>query len=318
MPATSSDGPVSANPASASSSTDHLPRKSQEKAIKGVFALTNGTGLDRGLPDHMPDPFRALGGLKNTSFSSLPHGTPSGSTNNGRERSHSKAGSTNSIGSVRGRLAEAGRVSSQEERQQINLVHDHTLNGHVNGTHWETTKTLAKQRQLAQGEGFPPIDGRPHRNVPAASSTNIAPQDALNSTTHQSRPHRFSSPPGISSSTSRNSTLNPQTHPSNSQTHDYSLPPVPRLFLQSRTIRRDAFSFRTDVTCCNGHSSKSTRISRIGQTHHETFTIGCPSERISSGRGRDAMDRSNTAKESKQAETEGGGRRRSCHRWHEG
>ena len=238
MPATSSDGPVSANPASASSSTDHLPRKSQEKAIKGVFALTNGTGLDRGLPDHMPDPFRALGGLKNTSFSSLPHGTPSGSTNNGRERSHSKAGSTNSIGSVRGRLAEAGRVSSQEERQQINLVHDHTLNGHVNGTHWETTKTLAKQRQLAQGEGFPPIDGRPHRNVPAASSTNIAPQDALNSTTHQSRPHRFSSPPGISSSTSQGTPLAAIPR----LTHRHTLQ-IPKLTTTASRPSRD-FSFK--------------------------------------------------------------------------
>ncbi len=152
MPAISSDGAVPPVPATSDSAADHLPRKSHEKTLTGVFAVTNGTGPDRGLPEHKPDPFRALSGLKTGSFHSLPNGTPPGSTNGGRERSHSKAGSTHSIGSGRGRLAEVGRFSLQEERQQRTPVHEYLPNGHGNGVQGEPAKTPAKQRQAGHGD----------------------------------------------------------------------------------------------------------------------------------------------------------------------
>lgn len=203
MPAVSSDGAVSAIAVSAASSADPLPRKSQDKTLKGVFAVTNGTGPDRGLPDHRPDPFRALSGLKNNSFSSLPNGTAPGSTNSGRERSHSKAGSTHSVGSARGRLVEAGRFSLQEERQQRTPVHEYLPNGHINGVHRDIAKAPARQRQAAYGELFPSIDSRPLDDLTTTASTSDAPQDALNSSGDQPPANRFSSPPTISSSTSQ-------------------------------------------------------------------------------------------------------------------
>lgn len=206
MPAISSNGAVPAVPAipaGADSSADRLPRKSHEKTLKGVFAVTNGTGPDRGLPEHKPDPFKALNGLKNGSFHSLPIGTPPGSINGGRERSHSKAGSTRSIGSARGRLAEVGRFSLQEERQQRTPVHEYLPKAHSNGVHEDTTKTPAKQRPEGHGEYFPPIDSRPHDEAPAAHSTIVAHQEAPDSITNQLPPNRFSSPPGTFTSLSQ-------------------------------------------------------------------------------------------------------------------
>jgi 1-phosphatidylinositol-4-phosphate 5-kinase len=201
MPAPSADGPLSATSASATSSADHLPRKSQERTLKGILAVTNGTGPELGLPDHMSDPFRALSGLKNHSFSSLPNGTQLGRTTGERERSHSKAGSTHSIGSARGRLAESGRFSSQEDRQQRAPAHEYVPNGHVNGASREPAKAPPKQRQTAHGEYFPPIDSLAMGDMAATASTGEAEQDAPNHTTNHAPSDRFSSPPAISSST---------------------------------------------------------------------------------------------------------------------
>ncbi len=203
MPALSSDGPVSATPASAASSANYLPRKCQEKTLKGVYAVMNGTGPDRGLPDHRPDPFKILTGLKNNSLGSLPNGTPPGSTNGGRERSHSKAGSAHSIGSARGRLADTGRFSLQEERQQRTPVHEYLPNGYINGIHQETTKASAKQRPATNGEYSPRIDTCPLDDATAATSTSDAQQDGLNLPSNPLPPNRLSSPPAISSSPSQ-------------------------------------------------------------------------------------------------------------------
>jgi 1-phosphatidylinositol-4-phosphate 5-kinase len=198
MPAISDYGPVSAIAVNAASSADPLPRKSQDKTLKNVFAVTNGTVSDRGLPDHRPDPFKALSGLKNNSFSSLPNGSTSASTNGGRERSHSKAGSTHSIGSARGRLAEVGRYSSQEERQSKTPVHEHLPNGQINGIHQDITRAAPRQKQAPLGERFPPIED----DTNAAASTSDAQQDAYNSSADLPPPNHLSSP-AISSSISQ-------------------------------------------------------------------------------------------------------------------
>lgn len=239
MPAISSDGPVPATLANATLSADYLPRKSQEKTLTGVFAVMNGTGPDRGLPDHKPDPFKVLGGLKNSSFGSLPNGTPPGSTNSGRERSHSKAGSIRSIGSARARLSESGRFSSQEERQQRTPMHEYVPNGHINGVHRDITKVPAKQRQPAQGEYFPSIDSRPVDDTIPVASTLDAHQDALNPTMSQPPPNRFSSPPAISASISQgaSSTASPRL------AHRHTLQ-IPKLAVTTSRPSRD-FSFTT-------------------------------------------------------------------------
>lgn len=200
MAAVSSDGPVSAVSASAASSVDHLPRKSQEKTLKGIFAVTNGIGPDRALPDQRPDPFRALNGLKNNNFASVPNGTPPGSSSSGRERSHSKAGSTHSMGSARARLSEPRRFSSQEERQQRTPAYEHLPNGHINGVHREVTKSSAKQTQTTRGEHFPSIDTRSLDETTISTSTGEIKQDGLPPPPHHPQHHRFSSPPAISSS----------------------------------------------------------------------------------------------------------------------
>jgi hypothetical protein len=237
MPAVSGDGPGAVTSASPASSADHLPRKSHEKSLKGVVAVTNGTGPDRGLPDHRPDPFKALNGLKNNSFSSLPNGTPPGSANSARERSHSKAGSIHSIGSARVRPAESGRFSSQEERQQRTPVHEYLSNGHVHGVPKEPSKPTAKQKQMSHGEYFSPVDSRPLDDVANTNSTPSAPQDTLNPPITPSSPNRFSAPPAVSSSTSQgtSSAAIPRL------THRHTLQ-IPKLSTNTSRPSRD-FSF---------------------------------------------------------------------------
>jgi 1-phosphatidylinositol-4-phosphate 5-kinase len=195
MPAASDDGPVSAIAVNPASSADPLPRKSQDRALKSVFAVTNGTVSDRGLRDHRPDPFRALSGPKNNSFSSLPNGTASVGTNGGRERSHSKAGSTHSIGSARGRLAEGGRFSSQEERQSKIIVQEHQPNGQINGIHRDVTRPAPKQRQPPLGEYFPPIED----DLAATASTSDAQQDVYTPAVDRPLPNHLTSSGAISS-----------------------------------------------------------------------------------------------------------------------
>jgi 1-phosphatidylinositol-4-phosphate 5-kinase len=223
MPAASSDGPLSATSASAASSADQLPRKSQEKTLQGIFAVTNGTGPDRGLPDHRPDPFKALSGLKNNSFGSLPNGTPPGSSNNGRERSHSKAGSTHSIGSAKGRVAEIRRFSSQEERQQRSPVHEHLPNGHTSRVYRDTTKAPAMQRQPGHGEYFPPFGPHLLDNSTAMASTSGIRQDAPESTTNAPQPNHFASTPAISSTISPGESALPRL----AQRHTLQIPKPP-------------------------------------------------------------------------------------------
>lgn len=238
MPAIHNDGPVSGVSVNVASSADHLPRKSQEKASKGIYAaVTNGTGPDRGLPDHRPDPFRASSGLKNNSLSSLPNGTPPGSTNSGRERSHSKAGSVHSIGSARGRAAEVGRISLHEERHHQTLGHDHLTNGRVNGVSKAPTKQEPKQRTKAHSEHLPPPGDRPLDDMTATASMSDSFPEALGRTTSQPPHNRFSSPPVISSSTGHNASSAPSIH--TNQRHTLQ---IPRISTATSRPSRD-FSF---------------------------------------------------------------------------
>ncbi len=240
MTAIYNDGPVSATSVSAASSADHLPRKSQEKALKGIYAaVTNGTGPDRGLPDHRPDPFRALSGLKNSSISSLPNGTPPGSTNSGRERSHSKAGSVQSIGSARGRVAEVGRFSSHEERHRKSFGHDHLPNGHVNGVPNGPTKQEPKQKAIAHAEQFPPPDGHSLDDMTATASTGDSLLEAPSRTTSQPPPNRFSSPPAMPSSTDHKASSAPSPH--TNQRHTLQIPKI------STTTTRPSREFSFNV-----------------------------------------------------------------------
>jgi 1-phosphatidylinositol-4-phosphate 5-kinase len=224
MPAISSDGSIPNTSTSAASSADHLPRKSQEKTLTGLYTVTNGTGPERGLPDHKPDPFKVLNGLKNSSLNSLPNGTPTGGMHNGRERSHSKAGSVHSIGSARGRFPEAGRLSSQEERQQKTPVHELLPNGQINGVVREPIKTPGKQKQIADGEYFPPMDARSSEEKRAIRSSGDGHPIAPTSTTYQPLNNRFSSPPATTSSTSQGPTSAP--FPRLAHRHTLQIPKV--------------------------------------------------------------------------------------------
>lgn len=222
MPAISSDGAVATIEVSSNSSADHLPRISQEKTLKGVFALTNSTGSDLALPDYRPDPFRALSGLKNNSLGSV-NGMSQGSTTGARERSPSKAGSTRSVGSAGARLAEAPKFPSHEEQQQRNSVYEHAPNGHVSAAHRETTKISAKQRQTTQAEHFPPIDSRPLSDTAAMASPSDAQHNILNPATTRVPAHRLSSPPALSTSTTQGASSAP---PRLAHRHTFQTPKV--------------------------------------------------------------------------------------------
>lgn len=111
MPSFSGDGSLQTVPTNPTVTTDSLPRKSHENTLSGVFTLTNGTGPDQALAEHRPDPFKHSN-LKGNSLYSASNGTPNGSIHGNRERSHSKAGSTHSMSSVKAvRIAESGRRS---------------------------------------------------------------------------------------------------------------------------------------------------------------------------------------------------------------
>ena len=255
LPAVSNDGTFSATSASPASSADHLPRRSHEKALKSVYAVTNGTGPDRGLPDHRPDPFRALSGLKNNSLGSLPNGTTPGNTTTGRERSHSKAGSIRSIGSARGRAAELARFSSHEERHHKALGHEHLPNGHVNGVSKEPAQQPPKPLTMAYGEYFPPLDDRASDDMAAVTVPSDVPQDALGRTTSQPTPHRFSFPPAMSSSTSQKASSAPS--PRMNPRHTLQIPKI------STTISRPSRDFSFTAAQSEDALSAPGRISPI-------------------------------------------------------
>ncbi|KAJ4522645.1 Phosphatidylinositol-4-phosphate 5-kinase [Exophiala dermatitidis] len=101
MPSVAAEPPLSVLSNGANSSFDGPPRKSHDKTIGGVFTYTNGPGVETSsLPDHRLD---QLKNFRNNSHSSLANGLPNGTATalkSPRDRSHSKAGSTHSIGSV--------------------------------------------------------------------------------------------------------------------------------------------------------------------------------------------------------------------------
>ena len=103
---------------STNSSFDGPTRKSYDKTIGGVFTYTNGTDVDTGLPDHRLDQIRSL---KNGSHTSLTNGIPAGSLKS-RDRAHSKAGSTHSIGSARNSDVNARNPVSSDGLSKLSNV----------------------------------------------------------------------------------------------------------------------------------------------------------------------------------------------------
>ena len=92
MPALTAEAPLSVLPNSTSSSFDLQTRKSNDKTISGVFAYTNGTDVETGLPDHRLEQIKSLRSGSQNSLSNS-------NAKSGRDRAPSVAGSTLSVSS---------------------------------------------------------------------------------------------------------------------------------------------------------------------------------------------------------------------------
>lgn len=93
MPSVVADQALSVLPNSTHSSFDGSNRKSHEKTISGVFAYTNGTDVETGLPDHRLEQIKQL---KSGSQNSLTNGYPA-NTGRSRDRIPSNTASTHSL-----------------------------------------------------------------------------------------------------------------------------------------------------------------------------------------------------------------------------
>ena len=212
MPAFTGEG-MSQAPASATSSYDHLPRKSNDKSLGGVFTLTKGTAEG----DEESDQVRAP--LKNQHLSN-------GAAGHGRERSHSKAGSLQSISSAKGRFADGDRRSptAGELSYSRSAGTERSFANQPNGIHHSPKHSAGSLKVITNGEPFPP--GQTHTSdFPSLSTSAITattPEPMNGEPTeylaispnqnHQSSPPTSASYPNPTVSSSSTSTMPRLSH----------------------------------------------------------------------------------------------------------
>ena len=232
MPAYSSDETAPhASDLSTSPASDHLSPKTQEKSLKSALAGANGMTVDRSNLDDRVESPRTVNGVKNNVAGSvLPNGNLPVSIIAGRERSHSKAGSTYSTGSAR-----SVRFSFQEERHLKARSQEFLPNGHINGVQRESP---LKAKEMANSEYFTIEEDGPARNPTSGPLSAEAQQDMPSSNTSQIPTHRFSSPPAILSSTRHETSAT--SLPSLAQRH--SLQPPKLTTNNNRPSREFSFS----------------------------------------------------------------------------
>ena len=209
MPSVVADGPFVPLSNSANSSFDAV-RKSSEKTLGGVFAYTNGTDVETGLPEHRLDQLKTI---KNSSRSSLTNGVHSangsikGVAMPPRERRHSKTGSVSSIGSGTARHSDPTTDPQKQlppsqltKLSTVENAADQQMNGAPprvqRPVDFEKTRTSSTPAPSSSYDAqSPPRNPSKTRDFGGGNSdgTHLSPPPA-----HGPSFHRFSSPPGMS------------------------------------------------------------------------------------------------------------------------
>lgn len=209
MSSRATDGSLAPVSNSAASSLDGPTRKSHEKTLGGVFAYTNGTDVESGRHERRFDPFNSI---KNSSLHSLPHNVtaPNGNLKGGPggswERSHSKPGSVNSVGSgnVRSQDASVGppKAHGPEAPTKLSAVEttaaDYGINGDVERvlrpTDLGKARTHSTPAQSTNSDSY-----YPSRVVVTAQDGGMDGAFLSPPTAYGPYLNRFSSPAGMSS-----------------------------------------------------------------------------------------------------------------------
>ena len=194
------------------------PRKSHDKTLTGVFTYTNGTDVETGLAEHRLDQIR---GLRNGSHSSLTNGVSAGSLKS-RERAHSKAGSSHSIGSNRGMEGHKRELGSSDGLSRLSNVEnlsDELPNG-VNSNGVRPTESRSKRTsQEHDSTHMAAPSTRPETEW--ADGSLLSP----NSNRHVQPLNRFSSPPNMSAGASQQDKQKSSAEmPRLTQRHTLSIP----------------------------------------------------------------------------------------------
>ena len=259
MPAFTGEG-INQDPVtSAASSFDHLPRKSHDKSLGGVFTLTNGIGDG----PHEEQNFDHLGAPgKSQGLYTLTNGTSSNGNVHGRDRSHSKAGSIRSMSSAKARFTENERRSptAGELAYSRSSGTDRSQAYPPNGVVQHTSRASASSlKVMTNGDAPPPV------RDPSTDLTPI-PTTVLSS----SAPDRFSNETSdyltVSSTNNRHSTPLPGANYQQATTVSPSTSNPPRL--------------------AHRHTLQVPRVSTSRTSREFSATTNAPSEEATSTSGR--------------------------------
>ncbi|OAL34042.1 hypothetical protein AYO20_06690 [Fonsecaea nubica] len=261
MPSVASEAPlsvVSNSVHSNSSSLEGPPRKSHDKTISGVFTYTNGTDVEAGLSDHRLDQLKSL--RNNTSHSSLTKGIPNGNVKAPlRDRTQSKAGSTNSAASTnaakyteqlsRSPASSEGPLTKLSSVENVGEQYDDQSNGIHEQSPWpQSTPELGKLKT-----NIPPTKPEydPYHMVTASTVPDSARLDGETTSGGLSRAPapalaRFSSPPAMSPGASiqdryPESSLNPEP-PKLTHRHTLQVPKAGGIGAVGRSSRDFSFA----------------------------------------------------------------------------
>lgn len=201
MTVASSDGPLAATPVSVPSSANGLSLLAQEKVLKSVFTLPNGTGLDHGSPEHASDHFRNSSGSKNGTGPSNHNVNGTSIAENAGQMSDSRAGSTHSLASIKSRPVENGRLSTQGDRRQRTPANDALLNGHKSRL---SNELISSEKQTSTGRPSQDVfsTNNPSSEIfgssspPSGYSPHVPAKERSNSFNRHSLPSPTSSPVG--------------------------------------------------------------------------------------------------------------------------
>ena len=228
---------------STNSSSEH-PRKSHDKTVGGVFAYTNGTDVETGLPEARLEQLKTA---KNNSRSSLTNslGPANGSVKGGpRDRAHSKAGSVSSINSGSGRQLEWSTTDPQKQPPLTPLTSPLTKLSNVENATEEHSNgqmqlpmrpvELEKTRTNSTPARYPTHDNASAPKATLSSSDSRSLQSdgsylGVPSSGHGPLLNRFSSPAGMlnSASTQEHRATRSTEMPRLAQRDTLSIPKAP-------------------------------------------------------------------------------------------
>ena len=222
MPSLSIDGPLSTGSGSPTSSTDGLPRKSNEKTF-GLYAITNGTSADSTSSDHRKSPLKQL----NNNLHSLPNGLPSGSSRNGVDHAQARIGSSRLIGNASPKhLGNGERGTGPNDGVSKLDSTENAAGTQSNGVFDEPTGIpVVESSNACEEEPSSPAEIPQHTAATTTTEQDVPesarPVENVGSPTNLRSPsplHRFSSPPGMSAGAQ---SLKLTPHPSTPSDHTH-------------------------------------------------------------------------------------------------